>query len=608
MMPLSPLPDDPEYVGIVPQIIEDDDDDRLLSSTTFEFFTPKPVLYSEALDTYVTQNQDEHKDPQEEEDQLLTPIRRSSRVRKAPEYFSSVVESPTVNFKRRRDPVYENSIKKLLQEKEQRAKIGFTLEPLENIKFNDDITEHSLQFDRDQILNNILSNEQNEQLRQALSESFRDFQEKTYLFFEERNNDCHNLSYLLRIPRDSELKKRMKDDSYLKLIYDCSEAEEGRKMLLCGGWIERLWKTKWEPPAPVLRWLLNLVCFEVDKNLVLSAFELLREYFATSWAKSAFFVQIDQIVLILRKFGAMEDSLKQEVLLRDVVEKNLEKRTLPNLLNFKLFIRLLGDSVASRRAYYSLESIRYLIIILLRCSLDRCVLEVLFDIEVALKLILDAFSQGEWNMQMISISQRLLSSCRHSPCLVAKMLKALSPVHPRSQALRSLVAYQFLVPNERGSISMNKDEAVQKISLLPLVELLSSLNSPFHIDEKTNYEDIYWHAVLLGYVLFSKEVLDSDKESAKKIITRLRQIHDRIQDGRATFLDRSKAKEIIQRLFMRLFYTTGQSYQAKGLKQQKIPWGTSPGTLKQMNDSGARTEEETTVSDAISEDIERDGL
>jgi len=158
-------------------------------------------------------------------------------------------------------------------------------------------------------------------------------------------------------------------------------------------------------------------------------------------------------------------------------------------------------------------------------------------VEASLNPLLQSLDTDE-----ITALSSLLVDRTHEPVLQHRLLEHL-PIHPSSLAVfRQSLAKQFLniPPNASSSALLTYLQ-----SNYPFTEIKRDISN-----EHTR-NIIY--AMLIFDIAISQPPMDQ-AETTREIIRELQNMHRRIIDGRAAFLVRTEAKEIIQRTWMRLEY------------------------------------------------------
>ncbi|ORX87184.1 hypothetical protein K493DRAFT_319699 [Basidiobolus meristosporus CBS 931.73] len=84
-------------------------------------------------------------------------------------------------------------------------------------------------------------------------------------------------------------------------------------------------------------------------------------------------------------------------------------------------------------------------------------------------------------------------------------------------------------------------------------------NTKFTIHQDTNYRELYLIIILLDFIFGDESELAQSPKSVQMISTFLRRLNSKIVDSKAAFLDRTRVKDIIQRLSVRLFFAVSQA-------------------------------------------------
>lgn len=121
---------------------------------------------------------------------------------------------------------------------------------------------------------------------------------------------------------------------------------------------------------------------------------------------------------------------------------------------------------------------------------------------------------------------------------------------------------------------LSQETYLQPPSLLPFAEMLDLVRNPqsqFRIWTKTNYENLYHNVEILGALLTDVRIYTSSQDAQlDRILSGLDTVHGRIgvsikillypnllpfvADARAAFLDRTRVKDALQRLKLRVHF------------------------------------------------------
>ncbi|CAG8505881.1 7918_t:CDS:10, partial [Acaulospora morrowiae] len=557
-------------------IIEDDDDDELLQNSNLE-------------EAFVESFQD-----------VQTTLRRSTRSRRGviqQDYVPTIEAVPlhgdiplrdassSTHFLQKRP--YEFSLSSLLQEKRHREKAGYDIQALEQaIQENvldeemDDPFEH---YNRSEISASIFDEEtKHDSLQQIFEEDDMMDSEHSLEFFE-INTDLDLPKPILRKPNS-----KLKDDAFA-LIYLAASDDERLKDILSSYWIPQQYEMGLDLPDAIIIWLLQLVSFGQDMEIVEEASCNLKRLTEISGRfrnelniTPGVCVHFSLIYNIFVSYGASTQILDfhcpaEQLKISSPSELQsqfLHIRNLRSLL--KIITPLLENSWLS---FSHLEEIRRAIVIILRLSLDGRMTSILGEVETIVDALLQRLEDADWNSQAKFVCKDIISACGNDTQFKVAMLSNL-PVSTRGRLIRRLLSFYFLF--SVSSIKFDLDEL--DVSKPPKIEHLSDLFKDgvktFKIHNETNYRELYNNILFLGYTMDDATQILSEKDKVEEIIKYLRHLHGKIVDMRAAFMDRTKAKDLIQRLFMRLFCVT--SYR-RGKTQQSILKCTSKASQKTLD-------------------------
>ncbi|KAG0304970.1 hypothetical protein BGZ98_004759 [Dissophora globulifera] len=104
------------------------------------------------------------------------------------------------------------------------------------------------------------------------------------------------------------------------------------------------------------------------------------------------------------------------------------------------------------------------------------------------------------------------------------------------------------------------------VALLDAIPAHAWESEGFAVKPETNYTDLGRRMQVFGFCLDDEQIIASyGRKALEPVLQKLRMMHGRIVDIRAAFMERTLTKDVIQRLYMRLYYagihrqTTNQS-------------------------------------------------
>ncbi|CAG8626170.1 10641_t:CDS:10 [Paraglomus brasilianum] len=535
----------------VPEVIEDDEDDVLLN-TTFDF-SPPEVL-------------NRLRDGDETDE---TGPRRGTRVRKTIAHtgFVPTVEAipPRGRVRSQEDyakndkPSYQFSLSSLLREKKERDRSGYNIEFLEKSLDNDmelgDIDDPFTDFDLESVTTNIIPEYRREHLQRIIAEEQRTCFERQLNFFE---------SIPERLPDPIlDTNDFLARDTVYRLLLEASFVDDASTHeILCSNWISQQYKVGWELPVEVVKWLLKVVSFESNEIFAGAAYHTLKRLteICTSAKMSSCEIRIPFLFIfeILEEYGAPPALLGCRCRL---TERAIQMSSVPEsspcwayLDNLRLLLRIMVPLVGIKWLSFSADDdIRKAISALVRLSFDvrlRCISS---DLELAIGSLLDAIDGSQWTAQVKLLCKDITWSIGGSLYFNIALLERL-PVSKRGLLLRRLLAFNFLLSKKAIPWSLDKIDVSQPISLEPILILFSDSSPTFKITKNTDYDELAMLVSILGFALDDESQLRQNKQVTEELISKIKQLQGKIVDHKAAFIDRTKSKDVIQRLFMRLYY------------------------------------------------------
>ncbi|CAG8533087.1 6127_t:CDS:10, partial [Scutellospora calospora] len=507
--------DDDKLLSI-PAVIEDEEDDDLLSSTELE------LAFSEKLSNRLFERS--------ESSQSDEPIlRRSTRPRKQVSFQQMVPTAEAVPLRGEIPYVsrsasttsnsYQFSLSSLLREKKHRDKAGYDIRRMESALSEDSFYEIDDQFDiydRTEVSASVLNEDiKREHLQQIFKEDENVDLDQQVEFF------CNN-NYTTSM--------NAVEDPAFALIAGSSSDDETLKYILCQDWIPQQYELGMKLPSETISWLLELISYEEDSIIIEAASHTLKP-----------------------AFGASSRMLGYECLLEEHTKSltSLEPSTkFPYIYNLQVLLKTIAPLVENRLLSFSNnEEIRRAICVVLRISLDRRMSSISTYIEKTVDSFLYLFPEDDWSFQNIA------SACGTVTKFNAVTLENL-PVSIRGRLLRRLLAFKSLFTSSSKTWNLDKIDISKPLSLEPLLTSLDDEESIFKLNINTNYNELYYKVLLLNFAIDDEKQMISEKNVIEDIIQRLKHLHGKIVDMRAAFMDRTKAKDLIHRVYMRLYYVT----------------------------------------------------
>ncbi|PKC02527.1 hypothetical protein RhiirA5_425113 [Rhizophagus irregularis] len=474
-----------------------------------------------------------------------------------PIYDDSLSPSSKENYPLK--PSYQNSLPVLLREKKIRDKAGYNINDLEKSLEDDmlDVLEDPYDhYDRLKISAAILNEDEKfEHLQQILEETDKFDQGHQIEFFGTLNSN-------LQIPnlQTAVLNNDPTFDLLLKVYSD----KENLKDILCNNWIARQFEIGWQLPTEVIIWLLRLASYGEDKIISEASFNTLKNIAEVKGIYSSNLenepndinVSFMEIYNILTTLGASNQMISSRYCLEQIIMQIPLFEAPPKFSyidNVRQLLKILVPMIYNRLITFSSpEEIRSAVIVFLRLPLDKRLLSLSSEIEQLLDLLLEMFEEDQWKEQTKLICDDVEFSCGSITQFKASILENL-PISNRGRLLRRFLAFRFLF-GLKSTFSILDVIEPEIINSLP--DLFRDSLTVFKIRDETNYTDLYNYVLFLDYALDDESQLRNAKDTIEEIVNKLTHLHGRIVDMRAAFMERTKAKDLIQRLYMRLYYVT----------------------------------------------------
>ncbi|CAI2170811.1 3282_t:CDS:10 [Funneliformis geosporum] len=549
---------------VVLSVIEDDEDDDLLSKTDFSCIQEISIQ-------------------EEERSENLRRSKRSRRVVSQVGFVSTVdavpmkgdiplvdASSSRTKFTKVNGTVeqsYQNSLSSLLREKKLREKAGYNINAMEKILKKDMLDEMEdpyESYDRLGISASILNEDLKcEQLQQILEDDVAHDHNYQIEFFETLHSVNSDKN-----PKISNLRPLIPaiDDLTFDLLLRVSSDKKKLKDILCSDWIAHRYEIDWQVPVEVMIWLLHLVSYEEDEIISEASFNTLKNIAEIRKGLNDddenARVPFLEVYNILAMWGASTNMIS----LRCCLEKNARQSSIcevPSefhyINNIRLLLKALVPMIDSRLFTFSnSEEIRLSIIVLLRMPLDKRLLSLSNGVEQVVDSLLDIFQEDQWIEQAKLLCNEIEFSCGSITQFKLAIIENL-PITDRGRLLKHFLTIRFLFGFESPlSQQMNINNVSEPRILNTLLDLLQDNSTIFKIKDDTNYNELYHHILLLSYALDDESLLRKAEETVKEIIKKLKILHGKIVDMRAAFMDRTKTKDLIQRLYVRLYYISSR--------------------------------------------------
>ncbi|CAG8629932.1 12086_t:CDS:10, partial [Acaulospora colombiana] len=255
-------------------------------------------------------------------------------------------------------------------------------------------------------------------------------------------------------------------------------------------------------------------------SLAVSDDERLRDILCSHWIPQQYEMGLDlspQVIAWLLQLVAFE----QDAVIVEGASQNLKRLT---------EISVNVDCCQIRRA----------IIVILRLSLDSRLTSISGEVEKVIDSLLQSIHEDDWNSQVKLVCEDIISTCRNDTQFKVAILENL-PASSRGRLVRRLLSFYSLFSSvDSSNFSFAKIDVSKPLNLDLLLDLFSDEVTIFKIRGDTNYKELYHNVIILGYTLDDSIQMSSEKDVVEIIIRNLRNLHGKIVDMRAAFMDRTK--------------------------------------------------------------------
>ncbi|KAG0241440.1 hypothetical protein BGW41_005898 [Actinomortierella wolfii] len=449
------------------------------------------------------------------------------------------------------------SLDLLLKEKERREAGGFNMsrhieEAMSGqvLEEYDTEEEEEILFGTDKIIpKDILSEEQKEVLTEVLAEEETQLVEDAFDFFTQWPRRRS-------IPRlDVELGESVSafspHSAYTVRVVQSLRMPGMYKAFLLSPFMHMLIRSKWEIPRAVYSWLVDVMALETDFSVVNAISALLQH--AARRIPGTTVIRPEDIVRVCQYYGAKDEVLATRWRIAPITAENKPQRILGARSspfpkdNLQRVILLVQESALAGPQEYTCEDIRMMVNILLRIVTDPIVGDIKSSVMTAIGTLLDAIPESARGEQRTLLVQETIHTFGESLPFMLLILGYWPATNAWTMLTRRSIAVVYL-----GLTAI--PEGSDKPMLQDITNFVQS--SPvFTRNHQTDYRKMTQTVKMLGYCLDDDALIASyNYQGLKELILILRQMHGKIVDIRAAFLDRTHAKDALQRLFTRLFY------------------------------------------------------
>ncbi|KAF9988175.1 hypothetical protein BGZ75_009872 [Mortierella antarctica] len=357
----------------------------------------------------------------------------------------------------------------------------------------------------------------------------------------------------LTIPSlETELEDADKSDPVIQKVLKCSRSDSQRCMILTSPYLMILSSSPWNMPRSLFRWLVLVVAVEQDHTVTSSVFSLLQR--ALSQKTSLLGVDHWDLTRVFLLYGANSEYLDPEWTVTPVTaETKLEREILPDSAKFprqnlKAVIKLINMTATLDPHFYDANGVRRIMNLLLRMTTDPIIGDVKSLLGSTMVALLDIIPVEDWDYERHRLCEDILGTLGTSLPFVLLLLRQLPSLSLRISVLRRGIALKYLnlPPIADGEVAPDLDELFKALFI----------DKGFLINSKTHYTDLGRRVQVYGFCLDDERMIAAYGPAAlEPLMRKLRMMHGKIIDARAAFMDRTLTKDIIQRLYMRLYYS-----------------------------------------------------
>ncbi|KAK9721201.1 hypothetical protein K7432_003595 [Basidiobolus ranarum] len=493
---------------------------------------------------------------------------------------NQLVDEAEVEFK-----PYQFSLNSLLSEKASLDSSGFSLQSLDKIlkekSLLDSNEEDVTMYDTTELSTQILPEEKGMRLAEILASDLNEYQDIKCLFFV-------NWPQSLPVPK----LKLPPSHPFFRVVGQFAKDPESTLTLLKSGLIQLYCDSVETLPPDIYKWLRNIAMYDTNMHCADAASTTLMYALSVT----DLHIPLADFIESLKIFGANPEFLDYGFKFIDhlspvgsaidgtnastLEESSTHPPSLP-VFNLQLSIRLIVYSIKRGARHYKPEEIHQFIRLLMILLLDNTLTELFYDIEISLNVLLsEFFSEEDWALECRKIVEYIAKCFEGSLRHQIRLLETLSKYSARGKQIRRELSLKFL------HLTLDTENPHQMVLERPGNNMWSEVaqmiidNPRFVIHQDTNYRELYLIVILLDFIFDDEEEMAQSPKPVQMISAFLRKLNGKIVDSKAAFLDRTRVKDIIQRLSVRLFFAVSQvrdtNYQQPKLEFAPSSGGSSP--------------------------------
>ncbi|KAJ1665212.1 hypothetical protein IW140_003520 [Coemansia sp. RSA 1813] len=214
----------------------------------------------------------------------------------------------------------------------------------------------------------------------------------------------------------------------------------------------------------------------------------------------------------------------------------------------------------------SVEDICWVVCTFVDCLLEHKNSLYIVHMQHSLASVIDRVAPAsKWTLVWTACVTRIGQQLSHLrlPALL-RVIESLPMSSKRCMQIRHSLAFLFL-RLQTSDMVMADDNPMEKLAIAATLpsqivlrvvgEMMDTSEDLFRIERSTNFCNVEAAVGLLGHVLDNVQALCDVKDEAREIYKRLSQMNRKINDGMASRIDKTLAKDAIQTLLVRVFMT-----------------------------------------------------
>ncbi|KAF8978655.1 hypothetical protein BGZ46_006247 [Entomortierella lignicola] len=197
--------------------------------------------------------------------------------------------------------------------------------------------------------------------------------------------------------------------------------------------------------------------------------------------------------------------------------------------------------------FYDVLEIRKIVNLLLRMTTDPIIGDFKSLLGTTLVALLDTIPANSWETELHILCSEIIQTLGASSPFILLVLRQLPSLSLRITLLRRSIALEYLGQPKISTVNMSPD----------LNELHRALfvDKGFAVNSETVHKELGRRIQIFGFCLDDEQMVAAyGRKELEPLLKKLRFMHGRIIDVRAAFMERTWAKDMIQRLYMRLYY------------------------------------------------------